>query len=80
MLMKMLEGVSIYRGIPFNYDSYDNFKRFIIMNFEQNLSLESDKEKDLYKIVSEVALLISQNSEYKIKFKNVIDVLKSMTF
>lgn len=78
ILDKIIQGTKFYRLVEFNYESYDNFKKNVILNNKQSVNF-TDNERELYKILYDVALGITQINEYKQKFINVINCLNEIS-
>lgn len=78
ILRQMLLGSQLFRRIPFTQETYNIFRRKLILKFKFNVRF-SDSENELFKLVSGLALLITQIEVYRKKFINLINVLNSVT-
>ncbi|QKF94500.1 hypothetical protein QKU48_gp1042 [Fadolivirus algeromassiliense] len=74
LLNKILTGSTLYRTIPFSYNTYAAFKKSIIEKIKHDIYFQ-DEQNELFKILYDIALTITQINEYKDKFMNVINFL-----
>lgn len=77
ILHAILAATHIYRRINFNYNSYEDFKKGIILKIKDKKEFYGELN-ELYKILYGVSLGITQIEEYKQKFINVINFLSTL--
>ena len=77
LLKKIVDGATVYRTINFNYDTYDQFKKNLILCHKEDLDFD-DNHKLLHTIVTGITIKITQRNEYKQKFINVLSLLKEI--
>jgi hypothetical protein len=78
MLIKMQEGIVIYRSIDFTCETYEKFKKSIIDKHKIDTDIE-EQYKELYNILYDITLHITQIDEFKKTYANIIELLKSLS-
>lgn len=75
ILQKIRNGKKLYRKIAFTNASYDIFRRKMVLRHKFSVCFR-ETEKDLFKLIVELTLLITRIDVFKKSFLNVVDVLK----
>ncbi len=78
-MKQMLQGATVYRKIPFTYETYRQFKIKVIKSYHIDTNVEWEESKlELKNIITAIALGITQIQEYKEKYGDVLKLLKEM--